>query len=95
MRRCPPATLLDRYAAGALPGPDADLVESHLVGCAACADRLERLGMAQDLLEQLRDAESARAELGSDLAALSSLQQWFTTTLSSVAGRGGPWMEHE
>src|SRR5262249_43271434 len=51
---CPDPPALQRLALGQLPGPEAETLGQHILGCPACAQRLEALQAADPLLTDLR-----------------------------------------
>lgn len=77
---------IDLYVARRLPAAIEEAVEIHLVGCAACA---ERVAEVQDLARALEPASTPRGVLAWQLAAAVSTAACLLLALEVVGLRGG------
>src|SRR5947209_6893762 len=60
---CPAPHLLERFLLGRVPAAEAELLERHLEGCAACAGTLDRLEAEDALVTTMRCRSPILAEV--------------------------------
>lgn len=78
---CLDRIVLERFARGELSSDAMAAAEAHLASCRRCAEALATLGLDNELLERIRDAERSREEIAPALTILNETEQRLTTTL--------------
>jgi anti-sigma factor RsiW len=81
MAECLDEKTLIAIAKGELPADATAAAERHLEECGRCAKALAALDVDDDLLEQVRDLERARADRALTAGLLHQIEQRTTSTL--------------
>jgi anti-sigma factor RsiW len=86
----PTEEVLERFLLNQASQQENEVVETHFMGCASCAQRLEKLEIELTVLRSaLQSFENERREKQAAKAARAHLwQSWFTVRKLSLTGAG-------